>query len=323
MMKKLQPRIMKKNSTVILIFLALMAFVPAYAQENEAGWFQAVERMESGQFGLLVVLAVVLGLILLLLGLMVYLMSFLSSVLEAVNAKRGIEPAPVSWWARFKRKHVTGEEETGASSEGKVLEEHSYDGIVELDNFMPPWLQYVFFLSIGFGIVYFINFSVLGWGQTQMEEYEHELVLAEAVAEERKLTEVATIDETNVAFDKTEEALNAGESIFSNNCVACHASDGGGGVGPNLTDEYWLHGGSIADVFKVVKYGVPEKGMIPWQDQLSPVQIQQVSSYILTMTGNTPLNPKEPQGEKYEPAIEEPIDALGGEELELEVVEEK
>ena len=122
-------------------------------------------------------------------------------------------------------------------------------------------------------------------------------------------------------LDTSTPALEAGEELFTGNCAACHAMDGGGGVGPNLTDEYWLHGGDIKSVFTVVKYGVVEKGMIPWQDQLSPEQMQQVSSYILSLQGTSPANPKAPQGEKYEPTIEEPVDALGEEELGVEPAE--
>jgi cytochrome c oxidase cbb3-type subunit III len=105
-----------------------------------------------------------------------------------------------------------------------------------------------------------------------------------------------------VVFDDTPAAIAAGQSIYSANCVACHAADGGGGVGSNLTDEYWKHGGSINDIFKVIKYGVVEKGMIPWQDQLSPEEMQQVASFIKTLQGTTPANPKVAEGERYVPA---------------------
>jgi len=309
---------MKKSKSIFLMMMALLAGVPAFAQGDNPGFFESLGSMDSSQITLLTILAVVLGLIVLLLVLLIYLMAFLSTVL---GREAGVELGLGHWWSRFKKKHVSGEEE--GEVKGKVLEHHSYDGITELDNFMPPWLQYVFVLSIGFGIVYFINYSVLGWGKTQVEEYQDELYMAQIQAEERKLTAAAAIDETTVVYDRTRESLDEGKSIFDNNCMACHASDGGGGVGPNLTDEYWIHGGSINDVFRVVKYGVPEKGMIPWQDQLSPEQMQYVSSYILTLQGTTPLNPKEPQGERYEPAVVEPTDALGGDDIELEEAEEE
>lgn len=308
---------MKINKGILASFLFLLALVPAYGQEVSGGWLAGLKQMGSNEISVMIIISVTLGLIILMLILLVYLMSFLSTILDPGR----LHTPGISWWARFKRNHLTGEPIKEGGSDEKMLADHSYDGIVELDNFMPPWLQYVFVFSIGFGIIYFVNYTVLGWGQTQLEEYEEEVNLATIEADLRQSTLVSTLDETNVVFDKTEASLDAGKTIFDTNCVACHASDGGGGVGPNLTDEYWLHGGEISDVFSVIKYGVPEKGMIPWQDQLSPEQMQQVSSYILTLVGNTPLNPKEPQGELYEPAIEKPVDALTEDDLELEKVE--
>lgn len=195
--------------------------------------------------------------------------------------------------------------------------DHNYDGIVELDNFMPPWLKYLFYSTILFAVVYVFNYLVLGFGKTQIEEYEEELRVAAVRAEERMTLAEAEIDETTVQFDASGPSIRAGQTLYEGNCAACHAMDGGGGVGPNLTDEYWIHGGSIEDVFSVVKYGVIEKGMVPWQDQMSPLEMQQVSSYVLTLVGTTPSNPKEPQGELFEPAIEEPTDALTEDDLEL------
>jgi len=166
---------------------------------------------------------------------------------------------------------------------------------------MPPSLVNVFYITIAFGVGYFFYYSVLGLGKTQLEEYAEEQRLAAIKIEQYQALAVSSIDENSVVFDESESALSAGQRIYSANCVACHASDGGGGVGPNLTDDYWIHGGSIQDIFRVTKYGVPEKGMIPWADQLSPEEMQQVSSYIKTLLGTTPANSKDPQGERYVP----------------------
>nr|WP_245943427.1 cbb3-type cytochrome c oxidase N-terminal domain-containing protein [Algoriphagus aquaeductus] len=278
------------------------------AQSEQSSWYTTLSGMDSSQLTLLVILGVVLLLIVLLLILMIYLMSFMTAVFQKENPSLAHEP---SWWESFKEKFVTGkmDEVGGKDEKAKVMSDHSYDGITELDNFMPPWLQWVFIGSIAFAVIYFVNYTVLGIGPTGEEEYQEELRLEAIAAETRKANLVAGIDETTVVFDESAAAISSGKSIFETNCAACHAADGGGGVGPNLTDEYWLHGGSIQDVFKVVKYGVVEKGMIPWQDQLSPEQMQQVSSYILTLVGTTPANPKEPQGEPYSasPAAETPV----------------
>ncbi len=290
---------MKKLFSLLAIF-GLTAF-PVWAQTEESNWYTKLQAMDSGQLTLLVILGVVLAVIVLLLILMVYLMSFMAAVL------RKEDPSPVnepSWWDTFKERFVTGQvDEVGGKEEkAKMMADHSYDGITELDNFMPPWLQGVFVGTVIFAVVYFVNYSVLGNGPTGVEEYEEELRVEALAAEFRQANMLAGIDENSVVFDESAGALAAGKTIFETNCAACHANDGGGGVGPNLTDEYWIHGGSISEVFSIVKYGVVEKGMIPWQDQLSPEQMQQVSSYILTMKGTTPANPKAPQGELYTPA---------------------
>lgn len=290
---------MKKLFSLLAI-LTLTSF-PVWAQTEESNWYTQLQAMDSGQLTLLVILGVVLVVIVLLLILMVYLMSFMAEVLRKEDPSLANEP---SWWESFKERFVTGQvDEVGGKEEkAKMMSDHSYDGITELDNFMPPWLQYVFIGTVVFGVVYFVNYSVLDNGPTGVEEYEEELRVEAVAAEARKASMAAGIDENSVVFDESAAALAAGKSIYDTNCVACHAADGGGGVGPNLTDEYWLHGGSIKDVFSVVKYGVVEKGMIPWQDQLSPEQIQQVSSFILSLKGTTPAQPKAPQGEPFSAA---------------------
>jgi cytochrome c oxidase cbb3-type subunit 3 len=272
---------------------------PTFAQASESTWFANLQSMDSTQLTLLVILGIVLGIIVLLLVLMIYLMSFMSAVFKKENPELASQP---SWWDEFKIKYITGKmKPVGSKEEKELMKEHSYDGIVELDNHMPPWLANVFFLTIGIGVVYFMYYTVLGIGPTQLEEYAEEHRIAAIQIEEYKALAVSSIDETTVVFDETPAAIAAGQSIYSANCVACHAADGGGGVGSNLTDEYWKHGGSINDIFKVIKYGVVEKGMIPWQDQLSPEQMQQVSSFIKTLQGTTPANPKEAEGERYVP----------------------
>lgn len=296
-----------KKSISILALMGLISF-PVLAQNEDATWYSKLQAMDSNQLTLLLILGVVLVVIILLLFLMISLMSFMSAVLRKENPSMANEP---SWWESFKERYVTGtvDEVGGKEEKAKMMSDHSYDGITELDNFMPPWLQGVFVGSVIIAVIYFVHYSVLGNGLTGVEEYEEEIRVEALAAEVRKASQAAGIDENTVVFDETAAAIGAGKSIFETNCVACHAADGGGGVGPNLTDDYWLHGGSIKEVFSVVKYGVVEKGMIPWQDQLSPEQIQQVSSYILTLKGTTPANPKAPQGEPSSAAPQEPAPA--------------
>ncbi len=287
---------MKKLLSLVII-LGGMIF-PTYVQAsgNESTWYAAASKMDFNQVLLLLILVFVVLLLLLLVTLLLYLLSFISAVMQNENPAWKDQP---SLWSKFKERFLTGklDEVGGKEEEAKKLGDHAYDGITELDNFMPPWLQWVFLGSIGFALVYFVQYTVMGTGLTGAEEYQEELAQEAIAAETRKASMLAGIDETTVVFDTSESALNSGKTIFESNCAACHAADAGGGVGPNLTDSYWLHGGTIQDVFKVIKVGVVEKGMVPWQDQLSPEEIQQVASYILSLKGTTPASPKAPQGE--------------------------
>jgi cytochrome c oxidase cbb3-type subunit 3 len=301
---------MKKYlSLLCLLFLggSLDLFAHSESELAQSAW----QAMDSNQLTLLIILGVVLGVIVLMLVLIIYLMSFMATVLKKENPTQ-VAAGP-SWFETFKERFVVGkvDEAYGSEERAKVMVNHSYDGITELDNFMPPWLQYVFIGTVVYGIGYFVFYTVLGTGLTGVEEYQEELRVEAVASEMRQASNLASIDENSVVFDESLGALAVGKTIFEGNCAACHAKDGGGGVGPNLTDVYWLHGGNIEDIFKVVKYGVIEKGMVPWEDQLSPAEIQSVSSYILTLVGTTPANPKYPQGEIYEEVpLDDPATAL-------------
>ncbi len=178
------------------------------------------------------------------------------------------------------------------------LMDHEYDGIHELDNTLPPWWLYMFYGTIIFAIVYMVNFFGME-SYMQQDELKSEKEQAELAIAKYKEKYGKNIDETNAVLISDANALADGAEIYSKNCVACHAANGGGGVGPNFTDNYWIHGNTINDLFKTIKYGVPEKGMIPWESQLNPEQIQNVASYILTeFKGKNVEGGKEPQGEE-------------------------
>lgn len=185
--------------------------------------------------------------------------------------------------------------------EEDILMHHEYDGIRELDNSLPPWWVALFYITIIFGAGWVFYYHISDYGPSQIEAYEQEMKDAEEAVQAYLSKQANLVDETNVTPLEDETALAAGETIFKANCAACHGQLGEGGVGPNLTDAYWIHGGSIKDVFKTVKYGVPEKGMISWKSQLSAGDMHKVSSYIMTLVGTTPPNGKAPQGDLYEP----------------------
>jgi len=207
---------------------------------------------------------------------------------------------------------------TPVDREEEVATDHEYDGIRELDNNLPPWWLAGFYISILFAVIYLLRYHVLGTAPLSEEEYKIAMVEAELAKEEYLKTAANLVDESNVEALTEEARLLAGGEIFAKNCAVCHANDGGGGVGPNLTDAYWLHGNDIKDVFKTVKYGVPAKGMIPWQDQLNAAEMQEVSSYILTLVGTTPANPKEPQGELMSSEAEAPAEVMDSTNTEMD-----
>jgi len=183
--------------------------------------------------------------------------------------------------------------------ESDVLLDHDYDGIKELDNNLPPWWKYGFYLTIVFSVLYMAHYHVVGSGNVQLEEYQAQLEEAEKQKAERLKLAASEVDENTATMMIAEADLSAGKKIYTDKCLVCHGGAGEGLVGPNLTDDYWIHGGSIKDVFKIVKYGFPSKGMLAWQGQLTPVQMQQVSSYVKSLHGTNPPNPKEPQGDLY------------------------
>lgn len=201
--------------------------------------------------------------------------------------------------------------------ESEIELDHNYDGIHELDNNLPPWWLWGFYISIVFAIVYLVRFHVIQSAPLSHEAYEQEMAAAEVAKAEYLKNAANLVDETSVVMLEDQALIKEGANLFTTNCAACHRADGGGGIGPNLTDKYWLHGGDIKDVFSTIKYGVPAKNMIAWKDQLNPAQMQKIASYILTLQGTNPENAKDPQGELYQatPAAEEaPSDSTATEE---------
>ncbi len=203
-----------------------------------------------------------------------------------------------SLWSRM-MKRLSGA--VPVEREADVMLDHNYDGIRELDNSLPPWWVAMFYITVAIGVVYMGYYHYPGTGKGSIEEYELEMAYAErqkALFLERQAN---AVNEKNVEMITDEKLLLAGQTIFKESCANCHGQLGEGLVGPNLTDNYWLHGGDIKSVFKTIKYGVPDKGMIAWSTQMSASSMHQVASYILTLVGTDPPNQKEKQGDLYEP----------------------
>lgn len=184
------------------------------------------------------------------------------------------------------------------SAEKDIELEHEYDGIKELNNPIPPWFNFLFYGTVVFAVCYLIVYHVIDAAPLQGQEYKNEMAAAKIQKDEYIKKAGNLIDENNVTLLTDGSKLEAAKKMFAEKCVVCHRADAGGQVGPNLTDEYWLHGGTVKDIFKTIKYGVPAKGMVSWENVIKPNEIQQLASYILSLQGSHPANPKEPQGEK-------------------------
>ncbi|WP_244215962.1 cbb3-type cytochrome c oxidase N-terminal domain-containing protein [Pedobacter kyonggii] len=184
--------------------------------------------------------------------------------------------------------------------EKDLVIDHTYDGIKELNNPVPAWFNFLFYGTMIFAAAYLFYYHIGGYGDLQDQEYENEMAKAKIEKAAYLEKSANTIDENSVKFDDTPAVLEDGKTIFNTNCVVCHGDKGQGIIGPNLADDYWLHGGNINSVFKTIKYGVPEKGMISWEKNLNPKQISAVTNFILSLKGTNPAGAKAPQGEKYE-----------------------
>ena len=180
--------------------------------------------------------------------------------------------------------------------EEEIAFHHEYDGIRELDNNLPPWWVYMFYATIVFAVIYLGYYHLSSSSDLQIAEYNKEMEKAEKLMASR-------MNENTVTLVSDKAMLEDGKKIFIENCAACHGMQGQGGIGPNLSDQYWLHGGGLKNIFKTIKNGVPGKSMKAWQNDFSPKQIQEMASYILTLQGTKPANAKEPQGELYQETV--------------------
>lgn len=183
------------------------------------------------------------------------------------------------------------------AEEGEITMHHNYDGIHELDNVLPPWWVKLFYATIVFALIYLVRYHIVG-DKDQVQEFEQEMADAKIAVEEYKKTAKDLIDANSVTLLTEAGDLASGKKIFQDNCVACHRADAGGQIGPNLTDEYWLLGGGIKNVFHTITEGGRDgKGMVAWKGTLKPSEIQLVASYVLSLKGTNPPEPKEPQGD--------------------------
>ena len=249
---------------------------------------QNADAVESSVPGLT---SILIGINAILLLVVILLLGVLTNAVQRLRAGAG-DKVVVTWWEKFAALK-------SEKSEEELIMDEDYDGISELDNPTPPWFNFIFYTTIITAILYLLNYHVFKYSNLQEAEYTTEINNSKIAVEAYLKKAGNLIDENSVVLLKEPKAIEAGAITFKEKCAVCHGEKGEGKVGPNFTDDYWLHGGDIKSVFKTIKYGVPAKGMIPWQNSLSGLQIQQVASYVKTLKGTNPPKAKEPQGELY------------------------
>lgn len=234
---------------------------------------------------------------------MIRIINLLTAQAEKDRAtKLGVAYVPrASWWTRFNK---TMSAAVPVEQEQTIELDHSYDGIKELDNHLPPWWKWLFIGTIIWSAIYIFVFHFSGSLPLQEQEYQDELAKAQEQATQAASAQTqSVIDENTLEYSADAEILANGSKVFTINCVACHKADGGGNaIGPNLTDAYWLHGGEIKNIFTTIKNGVVEKGMPAWGKAMSPKDVRDVTFYVMSLQGSNPTGAKEPQGELFTPA---------------------
>jgi len=248
--------------------------------EKDGPWL----LVETSDLLALVMIDVILLLVVL------YLRRLFGQILGMVRPKtEKIEEVPVL--ASFKKVNQVLTDAVPIEEEHKILLEHEYDGIQELDNNLPPWWVWGFYATIVFAFIYLINYHLLGVSDLQIKAYDKELKVAEKEVQAYLNKMAMNVDETSATLLTDASDLSAGAGIFAANCVACHKSKGEGEIGPNLTDNAWIYGYDIKEVFKTVKYGTAN-GMPEHSSKFNPIQIQQVASYVLSLPQATGLAPQ-------------------------------
>jgi cytochrome c oxidase cbb3-type subunit III len=292
-----------KRLASALFGLALAA--PALAQEasQQQASFMS-DPVNHPMFPYYVVFALISAGTILVIVVGIYVIRVLNLLTEQAKKEKaeklGVAYVPsMSLWQRFSQKMNAS---VPVDQEKNIELDHSYDGIKELDNHLPPWWKWLFYGTIGWAAVYIIVFHFSNSLPLSLEEYRAEIAQAEEQARKLKSAQPEpSIDENNLLYTADAAIIEKGKLVFNNNpCGSCHRNDGGGNtIGPNLTDEYWIHGGDIKNIFNTIKNGAVDKGMPAWGKAMSPQDVRDVSFYIMSLQGTNPPNGKAPQGEIF------------------------
>ena len=287
----------KSNTAMIAIILTVgalfssfnasaLTFIRAGEGEKDGPWL-LVENMDL--IGLLTINIILMFVV-------IYLRSLFNQMVAMTKKEAELAAEQPVVAETFTKINAILTDAVPIEEEYKILMDHEYDGIQELDNNLPPWWVWGFVACIIFAFVYLINYHVLGVSDLQIKAYEKEMEQAQKDIDAYLSKMAMNVDETNATLMTEKSDLEAGKTIFDNNCTICHKSKGEGDVGPNLTDKNWVYGFDVKDVFYSVKKGRPN-GMPEHASKLNPIQIQQVSSYVLSLPS---VKGKEPQGDIIE-----------------------
>ncbi|HEY5750720.1 MAG TPA: cbb3-type cytochrome c oxidase N-terminal domain-containing protein [Chryseolinea sp.] len=298
---------------ITFLLAGLLAFMVARAQEPtpKTFWDDPVNNPATPLYVTAAFVFIVLLLVLTVSILMLRAFHMLIEQTEKAKAKSlGVAYAPrPSWWSTLTQKL---NDSVPVEREQDIDLGHSFDGIRELDNHLPPWWKWLFYGTIAWAAVYLVVFHLSASLPLSLEEYQNEVAVAEL--EKQKLLASqpqAVIDVDKLAYTADAAIIGKGQKVFLDNCVSCHRKDGGGNtIGPNLTDDYWLHGNGIKNVYTTVNGGFIEKGMPAWGKALSPSEVRDVTFFVLSLQGSNPPNAKAAQGELAKPDASPKTDSL-------------
>lgn len=283
-------KIQKNAKAIAILTLSTAAFSLNAATETKFGWSVTTHQLNY------MLLGVVFFEVLIILYFAYWLKVIVLPESEKVASKE--KTMTNSWWDKFNNS-------VKIEDEKDVQLDHDYDGIKELDNALPPWWLYGFYMTILFSVVYVWRFHFSD-APLQVQELKNEIAAAKIVEEAYAKMNENKVDEYSVEYKGDAALIASGKELFGLKCIVCHGSEAGGGQGPNLTDEYWKNGGSIKDIFKTIKYGVTNKGMIAWGSELTPKQIEGLANFIKSIRGSNPKGGLPKDGELY---IEEGVNA--------------
>jgi cytochrome c oxidase cbb3-type subunit III len=290
----------KQSGTTKTIALLLALSLPAITNAQDAATAPAVTNIGGLTGTTFFMLLAVIGVELIVILVMAFFVrSFLAKEKAKAAVAEGVEKKETNWqqlWDKLNSFRPITEE-------SKIDLGHNYDGIRELNNRLPGWWLYGFYATILFAGIYLWRYHVTHTAPLSGEELKIALIKGDEQTKAYLAKAANNVDENTVTLIKDAAALQGAEVIFKSTCKTCHGEKGEGNqIGPNLTDDYWIHGGGIKDIFKTIKYGFPEKGMQSWKDQYTAIQMAQLASYVKSLQGTNPPNAKAPQGELYKEA---------------------